>query len=622
MAHRIEREFGGEDEFLEAARNFEVDRLARIEGISQRRAVEIINEVLGNPNEKFLKTERAIQLYEDIIKRILEHANTDYAQNRVLLLSPTKDLTRIQERMNKTMEAKKIVGKLPHDQIQKLLKKINPLEEPRPRLDPGQALLVESKKDYENLLERNLHRYISIITLDELEGLHEYELVIYAYNEGFFEVDDAPNLAMVPLDAEDTELVPRKALSYYQHNREIIENAAKLRDILGWSSTLQDVMSILDSMGSSQVDEDSFNQAVNQAKEVADQKMKEAIKRVELSGHEVLDLLNKEMPEKIKEILDEVLEEAQQEIYTKTGCNFNPFLAKYPLEVDEEELERVRKQEMGRQHLKAFEDHIKAAQELSLLQGQAESEVKEILEFDYQFTLGSFAYEYDLHEPAITDCFSFEEALHLDLAHSGNSQKISYYLQHPNNVVLLTGANSGGKTTLLETLAQISILTQMGLPVPAEKARVKLIDELYFFSKKRSLDAGAFESFLRNFIPLAIQDTDKLVLLDELEAITELEAAVKIISSFMDLIRDSGSHGVIVTHLAREILKYTQVRVDGIEASGLDEEYNLMVDRTPRMDYLARSTPELILRRVYEKSDGEVKSIYGKMLEMFESHEN
>jgi len=57
--------------------------------------------------------------------------------------------------------------------------------------------------------------------------------------------------------------------------------------------------------------------------------------------------------------------------------------------------------------------------------------------------------------------------------------------------------------------------------------------------------------------------------------------------------------------------------VDGIEASGLDDEYNLIVDRTPRMDYLARSTPELILRRVYEKSDGKVKDVYRKMLELF-----
>ena len=87
MAQRIESEFGDEDAFLKAALNYEVDRLARIEGISQRRAVEIINEVLGNPTQKFLKTERAIQLYEDIIKKLLEHASTDYAQNRVLLLS-------------------------------------------------------------------------------------------------------------------------------------------------------------------------------------------------------------------------------------------------------------------------------------------------------------------------------------------------------------------------------------------------------------------------------------------------------------------------------------------------------------------------------------------------------
>jgi DNA mismatch repair protein MutS2 len=617
MAQRIESEFGDEDAFLKAALNYEVDRLARIEGISQRRAVEIINEVLGNPTQRFLKTERAIQLYEDIIKKILEHASTDYAQNRVLLLSPTKDLQKIQERMNMVMEAKKIVAKLPQDEIQNLLKLINHLEEPRPRVEPGQALLVESKKDYEILLERELHRHISIITLDELESLHDYELVVYAYNEGFLEIDDAPNLAMMPLDVADSELVPGKVLFYYQHNQQTLENAAKLRDILGWGSILPDVMGILDSVKSGRVDEASFNRAVDEAKDAAEEKMKAAIKMVELSGQEVLDLLNQGMPGKIKNILDEVLEEARQEIYTRTGCSFNPFLAKYPLEIDEEEMGRVRKQEMGRQYLKDFEYRVKAAKELSLLQDKVEREVKEVLEFDYQFALGSFAHEYDLQEPTISDGFDFKEAIHLDLALSGNVQKISYQLQHPDNVVLLTGANSGGKTTLLETLAQISILTQMGLPVPARIAQVKLIDELYFFSKKRALDAGAFESFLRNFVPIATQDTDKLVLLDELEAITELEAAIKIISCFMDLIRDSGSHAVIVTHLAREILKYTQVRVDGIEASGLDEEYNLMVDRTPRMNYLARSTPELILRRVYEKSDGKVKDIYGKMLELF-----
>ena len=160
-------------------------------------------------------------------------------------------------------------------------------------------------------------------------------------------------------------------------------------------------------------------------------------------------------------------------------------------------------------------------------------------------------------------------------------------------------------------------MAQMGLPVCAEEATVKLIDEVYFFSKKRSLDAGAFESFLNTFMPVVITDTHKLVLLDELEAITELEAAVKIIASFIDLIKDSNSYAVIVTHMAPEIMKYIQIRVDGIEAKGLDDNYNLIVDRTPKMNYLAKSTPELILRMIYQKSDGKLKDIYGQILEKF-----
>jgi dsDNA-specific endonuclease/ATPase MutS2 len=299
--------------------------------------------------------------------------------------------------------------------------------------------------------------------------------------------------------------------------------------------------------------------------------------------------------------------------------SFDPFIQKYPLVIDEQELERVKKQEMGKKEVKAFEERVNVASQLQMLKSDVEAEIQEVLEFDYKFALGCFAYYYDLHPPLVSDGFSFEEGLHLNLALEDHSQvqRINYSLESPDNVVLLTGANSGGKTTLLETLAQISIMSQMGLPVCARQARVKLVDELYFFSKKRSLDAGAFESFLSTFMPIVVREEEKLILLDELEAITELEAAVKIISSFITFIQDSKSFAIIVTHMAQEILKNTDVRVDGIEAQGLDEEYNLIVDRTPRMNYFARSTPELILRMVYQRSDGKLKDIYGKMLERF-----
>lgn len=161
-------------------------------------------------------------------------------------------------------------------------------------------------------------------------------------------------------------------------------------------------------------------------------------------------------------------------------------------------------------------------------------------------------------------------------------------------------------------------MAQMGLPVSADSAEIKLFDEIYHFSKKRSLDAGAFESFLNVFIPIVTTNSEKLVLLDELEGITELDAAVKIISTFIDMIKESNSYGVIVTHMARELMNYTDIRVDGIEAKGLDENYNLIVDRTPKMNFLAKSTPELILKRIYEKSEDEdLKAVYARILEKF-----
>ena len=56
--------------------------------MSQSKAIEIINAVLGNPKEEFLKTTRSIQIYDDIIARILKYSHTKYGKNRVLLISP------------------------------------------------------------------------------------------------------------------------------------------------------------------------------------------------------------------------------------------------------------------------------------------------------------------------------------------------------------------------------------------------------------------------------------------------------------------------------------------------------------------------------------------------------
>jgi DNA mismatch repair protein MutS2 len=619
LANKIVDSFGGEKNLQAAISNFEVDKISGIEGVSQAKAIEIINAALGNPREEFLKTGQAVQIYDDIIARILKYASTKHGKNRILLISPTKDTAKIQENLDFVMNAKETVSKLPVNEISSLLKKVNPSGKDRPKYDPSRAILVESREDYRRLMDMDLNRYSTIITAEELESVEDYEFVVYIFSTGQIELDDMYNVAMVTGDSLDFEIVPETVLSYFYTNYDLLVNVLKIKNILGRESSIGEVIQILDSLESSKVDESIFDASVEEAKKKADEKLKESIKQVDLKGDEVLALMNEGMPAKIQNIFDGVIKEAKDEIKEKTGCSFDPFIQKYPVEIDYHELERVKKQEVAKQHINTFDKKVKAASRLSNLKESVEDEIHEILEFDYEFALGCFAYYYDLNSPQIGDKFNFKGGIHLNLAlyPEINIQKIDYSLKTPENVALLTGANSGGKTTLLETLAQISIMAQMGLPVCAENATVNLIDEIYFFSKKRSLDAGAFESFLNTFMPVVITDTNKLVLLDELEAITELEAAVKIIASFIDLLKDSDSYAIIVTHMAREIMKYTQVRVDGIEAKGLDDDYNLIVDRTPKMNYLAKSTPELILRMIYEKSDGKLKDIYGEILGKF-----
>jgi len=162
--------------------------------------------------------------------------------------------------------------------------------------------------------------------------------------------------------------------------------------------------------------------------------------------------------------------------------------------------------------------------------------------------------------------------------------------------------NSGGKTTLIETIAIIHILALHGLPVPAEKAEVSLIP-LYMFRRKTAKKAGSLEASLRSIGKMFSDNRAKLVLIDEFEALTEPGAMGRIIASIINN-TPLNTYMVLVTHLAAEITPHLlrNVRVDGIIAKGLDEEGNLIVDRQPIFNKLGVSTPELVVEKLALKT--------------------
>ncbi|RNJ26532.1 P-loop NTPase family protein [Halosegnis longus] len=240
----------------------------------------------------------------------------------------------------------------------------------------------------------------------------------------------------------------------------------------------------------------------------------------------------------------------------------------------------------------------------------------------FDVSLARFSVAYDLTAPDLvaTETLAVEGARNLDLLDAGiDVQPIDYAvgdhdLDVPtgDRVAVLTGANSGGKTTVLETLCQVQLLASMGLPVPAEAAAVGQVDSIVFHRRHASFNAGVLESTLRSVVPPLTREGRTLMLVDEFEAITEPGRAADLLHGLVTLTVEREALGAFVTHLAEDLEPLPEVaRVDGIFAEGLTPDLDLEVDYQPRFGQLGKSTPEFIVSRlVAEATDRGERSGY------------
>ena len=247
--------------------------------------------------------------------------------------------------------------------------------------------------------------------------------------------------------------------------------------------------------------------------------------------------------------------------------------------------------------------------------GDVERAVTAVSDIAFQLSLGRFAAEHDLSRPRLVDdgiAVRNARSLFVD----DEVQPVSYgvgthELTHRtgredsasppsgDRVSVLTGANSGGKTTLLETLCSVALLASMGLPVPADEAEVGRFDRIVFHRRHASFNAGVLESTLKSVVPPLVEEGRTLMLVDEFEAITEPGRAADLLNGLVDLTVEREALGVYVTHLADDLSPLPDTaRIDGIFAEGLTNDLDLRVDYQPRFGTVGRSTPEFIVSRL------------------------
>ncbi len=577
--------FGSEKKAIEAIKNVKIEEFEKI-GISPKFSLRILKNAVCSEKLKIFKTRDAKRIYEEILKIISEFAVTDVTKKKIQLLTPLPKED-IEKSINEVLELKEFFSKISEDDIKKIKellknakrKEIKPKTMIRYATDDEEIFKeigyiarfienVEHAKNFDVIITKNPQKYRNIETVDfcpddiikkakEDENIFKamlgIEEILEKYNKRFFEKDKIRKIVNL--------------LQMFTDSLEIKEGYRKDFDLR--KKEFLDIEKRIDN-----------DLAILEEKIIQNPHMKNVIIEQFLESYDIF-----EKPEfyDIYDLKEFILNKRVKEI------------AKLEFKIKKEVAEEIKKINLNSDDLYSFE---------------------------LEFALALFSIKFNLKKQTISKnpCICFKNARSLLLESMGlDVQPVSYVIGKlpagckidgdikEDNVVLLTGANSGGKTTLLETILTITILTYLGLPVPCEDAFVYLFDYIIYHRRHVSLKAGALEGTLKRIVPSIVEKGKKLVLIDEFEALTEPGAAALILSALINLMLENDCIGVIVTHLSKEVLREAgvSVRVDGIFAKGLDERYNLIVDRQPKFNSIGKSTPELIVRRLIarEKRD-------------------
>ncbi len=342
--------------------------------------------------------------------------------------------------------------------------------------------------------------------------------------------------------------------------------------------------------------------------------------KLTITADKLLKLIERgEIANEIREHVSSVVEGYERE-FEDIGILEPVFTRTFPVRLDRDTLERAVESVRDSISLEFYLRCLKLAEKIGV------EEINSRISFYRSLSLYRVFADEDFFFPELSDGTEFRGGRNFFIP---DAIPVSYCIgrsqlfEHEVNVAVLTGANSGGKTSLLELVCQIVILAHMGFPVNAEVAKVSVYDEIFYFRRKQSsYGSGAFEKAIMSIAKAVSGEGRKLILIDEFESVTEPGAGAKILASLFRIADSKGHHVIAVSHLGDEFREFDFLRIDGIEARGLDENLNLIVDRQPVFGKIGKSTPELIIERLMERNRGEMKKIFAEILEMFKGEEN
>ncbi len=526
------------------------------------------------PNDKSIfKTKDAKLTFNRIITKLSENFVFPDTQNIWNFFNFTDNIDEIIKRQDFFKSINKIDNLF-----------LKQLKTPKQTWKPKYGIIVVTEDETTLIELKKLNCPVQFLNSQyDIEGLDNYDIVQAIDCEQFSGLlEQLPQ--SVFLNSLDEVYLERflELLSSWKDNINILNQNQTNEEIKNIVDILFPLLKLTDEKASKIIARNEVERAI----EMINQEIELKLKEMSISGLSLFSMLSKgKLPEDLEKIIITAIKNANlpQELFNQN----------IPVTIDEQTLDEIIKEQNANLHTCIAEEIKKHSEELRQIPQKLNSLSNYLMLFDFLSGLSNTLKEDEF--PQLSEELAFIESENLFL---NQAQPISFYLTPDKRCSILTGANSGGKTTLIEHIIQLITLFQFGLPCKSTK--LPIFSDIYYFAKnKGGTGKGAFENLLSQMDKIK-PGKKTLILADEIESVTEPGVAGKIISATAEFFIEKGCFLVIATHLGQEIQKAlpNNARIDGIEAKGLDEYYELIVDHNPVLGKLASSTPELIIEKM------------------------
>ena len=215
----------------------------------------------------------------------------------------------------------------------------------------------------------------------------------------------------------------------------------------------------------------------------------------------------------------------------------------------------------------------------------------------YGECFGSDSVMADFSEPAATHSIVLSASKNPILAKQDQTYVANDVQLDEQRLSFITGPNSGGKTAVCKTIAQIQLLSQIACPVPARSVELTVADHIFYQTPEfSSLDdgEGRFGTELKRTKQIFLAATaHSLVILDELSEGTTYEEKLETSSNVLNGFLKKGNSTVLITHNHELVDQFTNQKIGRplqVEFKSYKPTYRLIdgISRVSHADRVAR----------------------------------